>query len=160
MGLEAGRRYDGVIMDAGLTQGETGTPALWFRIKTDDGIITHEEYVTPNTRVRLAENMSKCFGLGPAEMAKLCAADGLADEIRGTDVSIVTKEEELKNGDLIVKVKWMNPAGGPPKKPPTAATKSKVAALFGASPPAASAAPATDAAGGAPPPAWNDDVPF
>lgn len=160
MSLEPDRRYDGTVIDAGLTQAETGTPALWFRIKTEDGVIDNNIWITPNTVKRAAETMQKCFGATQEQLADMAWLDNLADHIRNAEISITTVNEERKNGDMEVKVQWMNPRGIP-KKPPTPQTKSTVAQLFGAPSkgplPGRSAPPAGD---DMPPPPNFDDLPF
>jgi hypothetical protein len=153
--LEPDRRYDGVVIDAGLTQAQTGTPGFWFKIKTDDGTITKDEWVTPDTKVRVAKTMLECFGITQEQLASEKFIDELGEHTNGSEVSITTKEEFLQNGDTVVKVQWMNPRGFT-KKPPTPATKSRVAALFGA----ASPGPLPGRTDGPPPFAPIDDVPW
>lgn len=160
MPLEPDRRYDGVVIDAGLTQAETGTPALWFRIKTGDGTIDNQIWITPNTVVRARKTMKECFGTTDAQLADMAWLDNMSETLHGSEVSITTIEEERQNGDREVKVQWMNPRGFA-KKAATPATKSRVAQLFGApSPgplPGRSSAPPGDYA---PPPPLDDEIPF
>lgn len=135
MSLEADRRYDGVVIDAGLTQSdEKGTPALWWKIRTDAGVIDNVEWISPNTSKRIAENMAKCFGTTKEQLADMSWLEKIGDHLRGADVSIVTESEERRDGSFEIKVKWMNPRGVP-KKAPTPATKSRVAQLFGGASP-------------------------
>ena len=158
MSLEADRRYDGVVIDAGLTEAKTGTPALWFRIKTDDGTIDHDMWLTPATIKRAAETMNKCFGATQAQLADMAWIDKIGEHLRGAEVSITTIEEERQNGDMEVKVQWMNPRGFA-HKAAAPATKSRVAQLFGA--PSKGALPGRGDDSGPPPmPPWDDDLPL
>lgn len=161
MPLEPDRRYDGIVIDAGLTQSdEKGTPAIWWKIKTDAGTIDNVEWVSQNTSKRIADTMSKCFGTTPEQLADMGYFEELGIRLRGAEVSITTEAEERRDHTFETKVKWMNPRGIP-KKAPTPATKSKVAALFGwkaVTPlPGRSSAPDDE-----PPPfaPFSDDVPF
>lgn len=156
--LEPDRRYDGVVIDAGLTQAETGTPAVWFKIKTEDGTIDHNIWITPATVTRAKETMQKCFGTTPAQLADMAWLDGLGGHLAGSEVSIVTESEERRDGSFETKVKWLNPRGFA-KKPPTPATKSKVAQLFGAPSPG----PMPGRGASEPPPfgpVTDDEIPF
>lgn len=155
MPLQPNARYDGTVIDSGLTQAETGTPALWFRIKTEDGTIDHNIWITPNTVKRAAETMQKCFGVTREQLQSQDWLDRMADNIHNAEVSITTIEEERQNGDMEVKVQWMNPRGVP-KKPATPMTKQRIASLFGGK-----QEPLAPPSGGPPPFAPDDgSIPF
>ena len=164
MSLEPDRRYDGTILDAGLTQlGEQNKPALWFRIKTAEGTAEFIQWCTPAAIKQARKTMQECFGTTEAQLSDTAYFDTLGDRIRDAEVSITTKFEEREDAEGNpaggeVRVQWMNPRGAK-KTPPTPATKSRVAALFGGG---GNVAPAP-APGGAPAdPSWpsDSDVPF
>lgn len=158
MALCHGERYDGIVMDAGLTQASTGTPGFWFKIKTDHGTINNDEWVTPATSRHVAKTMAECFGIQREQLSDMEFIEALGSHTRGAEVSIVIEEEENQNGEPVTKVKWMNPRGFS-KKPPTPATLSRVAALFGGK----SITPMPGRGGNDEPPPFNDfpeDAPF
>ena len=164
MSLEPDRRYDGTILDAGLTQlGEQNKPALWFRIKTAEGTAEFIQWCTPAAIKQARKTMQECFGTTEAQLSDTAYFDTLGDRIRDAEVSITTKFEEHEDAEGNpaggeVRVQWMNPRGAK-KTPPTPATKSRVAALFGGNAAPAGHAGAPD--GGPPPFApIDDDVPF
>ena len=92
MPLEPDRRYDGVVIDAGLTQAETGTPALWFRIKTDDGTIDNNIWITPNTIKRAAA--TNAFKGKSGATLDILAPEGL----KAQRLIVVGTEDALRTG--------------------------------------------------------------
>jgi hypothetical protein len=164
-------RYLATVADACIKESTTkGTPGLFMEYSTDDGLIKHTWYISPNSRKKLAENLEACFGIDQNALSDWEFLDRLGEVLTGQTCDISTTEEEYDNKFRVI-VSWMNPAGsgtpGPlgPKRVADSQKLRRIAGIFGGGPvsspaykpnalvPRDPAAPTTA-------PEFSEDVPF
>ena len=117
MPLEPGKRYPATVLDAGLTQlGDDDKPALWFRLKTSEGVAEFIQWCTPKAIKQARKVMQECFGTTEAQLADTAYFDALGEKIKDAEVSITTDPDLDEKGN--VQIQWMNPRGAK-KTPPT-----------------------------------------
>lgn len=132
MPVKAGQTYTATVNNAYLGESQSkGTPALFFTLMTDDGVVDHALWITDGTRDRVTKTMADCFGVTLEQLQSRVYLDNLGNELSGRKVNITTIEETYQNKPR-VKVQWMNPEA---RKPEGDLTK-RAASMFGGAKPA------------------------
>lgn len=131
MPVTAGQSYIATVNNAYMGESQAkGTPAIFFTLMTDDGVIDHALWITDATRDRVAKTMLECFGITIEQLKSSVFLDNLANEISGQKCSITTIEETYNNKPR-VKVQWMNPE----HKKPEGDLMKRAASMFGGAKP-------------------------
>lgn len=135
-------KYEVEVVDAYMTESQSGTPGLVFRFENLEG---HQEcirYITPNTTDRVIEDL-ETMGFPRAKLSDMANLDKLKDFIKGNSVRIVVKDEEYQ-GKSTPKVAWINKPGAMRKESPD--IRANIFALLNGKAPALTSAPRSRAA--------------
>lgn len=130
-------KYEVEVVDAYMTESQSGTPGLVFRFENLEG---HQEcirYITPNTTDRVIEDL-ETMGFPRAKLSDMANLDKLKDFIKGNSVRIVVKNEEYL-GKQVAKVAWINKPGAMRKESPD--IRASIFALLNGKAPALASAP-------------------
>lgn len=141
-------KYEVEVVDAYMTESQSGTPGLVFRFENLEG---HQEcirYITPNTTDRVIEDL-ETMGFPRAKLSDMANLEKLKDFIKGNSVRIVVKDEEYQ-GNLTPKVAWINKPGAMRKESPD--IKASIFALLNGKAPALTSAPRSKPPTSEPPP--------
>jgi hypothetical protein len=135
-------KHEVEVVDAYMTESQSGTPGLVFRFENLEG---HQEcirYITPNTTDRVIEDL-ETMGFPRAKLSDMANLDKLKDFIKGNSVRIVVKDEEYQ-GKTTPKVAWINKSGAMKKETPD--VRANIFALLNGKAPALMSAPRSRAA--------------
>lgn len=136
--IEAGQKYDAVVVGAKATESKSGKPAIWVNFQVLDGSgnaignLPKMIWLTPGNRERARKDLKE---LGASELHVTTKAgfheflSSPATFLSGAECSVVTEETEYE-GTKRVEVKWINPR----LKPASASALLQAESLFADAP--------------------------
>lgn len=132
--IEAGQRYDAIVLAAKPTEAKDGKPAVWVNFQLLDGAgvalgaLSKTVWLTPANRDQARKSL-RALGATEAQVtSKVAFADLFAnlDKYLGKAECAVTTEETEYQGKKRIEIKWINSR----IKPASDAAIERASALF------------------------------
>lgn len=152
-------KYEVEVVDAYMTESQSGTPGLVFRFENLEGHQECTRWITPATTEYVIKDL-ETMGFPRAKLSDMENLDKLKEFVKGNSVRIVVEDEEYQ-GDYKPKVKWINKTGAMKKESPE--LRANIFSILNGKAPALASAPRNRPAPQSeipPNTPFDEDVPF